>query len=182
MSTPNGGNPFTQWMNLLTSAPNQAAKQWETWVTEQMDRFVRSEPFLERMGKTMAGSFQFKAQLDRLMEQNLRAMRVPTLGDLTAVFGRIDELERRIDTLDDALEGIARTQKAILARLDAAAGVPAEAPEPKARPRRAASTPKTAPKAAGPKTAKASPAPKAAKAAKAPEADAPTTPSTESPA
>lgn len=151
MSTQNGGNPFVQWMNTLSSAPNQAVKQWEGWFTEQMDRLVRSESFLERAGKAMTGSFQFKAQLDRLMEQNLRAMRVPTVGDVSAVFGRIDEIERRIDALDETLDGIARAQTLILSRLEALeAPAPAAEAKPAAKKAPAKRRAKAAPKKSTP--------------------------------
>jgi hypothetical protein len=122
MSQPDAG-PFAQWVNLLTSGPTQAMRQWETWMGQQLDRFVRSEPFLERVGKALEGSFHAKAALDRALDQSLRNLRVPPMGDLLDLFRRMDDLERGVDQLGarlaDAEATAADRHRALLAALAA---------------------------------------------------------------
>ncbi|MCA9545347.1 MAG: hypothetical protein KC613_13175 [Myxococcales bacterium] len=157
MSDPNGG-VFGQWMKMV-NMPADAMKHWEGWLGQQLDRVVRSESFLDRAGKAMEGSLIFKARMDKAMEQSLHNLRVPTLGDVQAVFGRVDELERQLDAIRDRLDGMAKAQQTVLDRLAALESTLA-APAPKTE---AKAAPKAAPKAeakAAPK-AQAKPAPKA---------------------
>jgi hypothetical protein len=136
MSAPQTDGPFAQWRSLLTTGPTNAMKQWEGWLGQQLDKFVRSETFLERMGKAMEGSFQFKAAMDRAMDASLRNLRVPPMGDLLDVFKRLDAVERGIDQLgrrfedvNARLDALAAGQAQVLAALQALAGqaAPAEA-------------------------------------------------------
>lgn len=145
-SSGGGSNPFSQLFGAFNAfAGGNAAKSWETWFGGQLDRFVRSEQFLGQMGKALEGSMLFKAQMDRLLEQSLRSMRMPALSDLEAVHQRLDEMERRLEAMAE--------------RLDAVAPPPVARKAPARTPKPAASKPKAAaPKAAEPKVA----APKAA--------------------
>lgn len=76
------------------------AEQSQKWWSERIDRFVRSDGFLSQVGRAMEGSLVFKAQMDRWIEQSLRAMRLPTTGDIDLVFQRLDALERRLDAIE----------------------------------------------------------------------------------
>lgn len=93
-------SPWSAWFNALNRAPS--LEQSQRWLAERMDKFVRSDAFLSQVGKAMEGSLVFKAQMDRWMEQSLRAMRLPTTGDLDLIFQRLDDLERRLDRIERA--------------------------------------------------------------------------------
>lgn len=121
MSAPQTEGPFAQWVSLITTGPTNAMKQWEGWFGQQLDKFVRSETFLERMGKAMEGSFQFKAAVDRALDSSLRNLRVPPMGDLLDVFKRLDAVERGIDQLGRRFEDVNDRFEDVTARLDALA-------------------------------------------------------------
>lgn len=106
----NGGptNPFAAFFGAMPKSPQM--KQWETWLGQQIDRFVRNESFLGQMGKAMESSMVFKAHYDRVLEQSLRSMRLPTRTDLDEVHKRLDELDRRLDGVVDKLDALARAQ------------------------------------------------------------------------
>lgn len=132
MSAERGGegapsNPWLQWMKGLGQA-TPAFEAWESWISGQLERLVRSDTFLGQMGKALEGSFLLKSQADRFLEQSLRQLRLPTTGDLDAVHARLDELERRLD--------------GVIERLDALAGkAPAAPAAPKAPRRRKSAEP-----------------------------------------
>lgn len=92
-------NPFLQWFQSF-SQPTEAVKGFEEWLAGQLDKVARSEAFLGQMGQVLGQSFQVKAQMDRLMEQSLRNLRLPTLGDVEGLHKRLDALERRLDDLE----------------------------------------------------------------------------------
>ncbi|MEZ4473677.1 MAG: poly(R)-hydroxyalkanoic acid synthase subunit PhaE [bacterium] len=93
------GNPFLQWMQAL-GQPGDAMKTWEEWLSGQLEKVSRNEAFLGQMGRILGDSFQVKAQMDRLMEQSLRGLRLPTQSDVEGLHTRLDALERRLDDLE----------------------------------------------------------------------------------
>jgi hypothetical protein len=52
-------NPFAAFFGAMPKSPQM--KQWEAWLGQQIDRFVRNESFLGQMGKAMESSMVFKA-------------------------------------------------------------------------------------------------------------------------
>ncbi len=80
-------------------------KEWEDQASVWFEKLTRSDSFLENVGKALEGSFVFKAAFDRWMESYLKAMRLPTVGDLEQVHKRLDELERRLDRMDERAGG-----------------------------------------------------------------------------
>ena len=72
-------------------------------MSAHLDRVARSEAFLGQVGRTMEHSFAFKRGFDRLAEQWLRAMRLPSAADLDAVHKRLDQLERLLHDLEERL-------------------------------------------------------------------------------
>ena len=105
-------NPFAQWMKgingLTAGAQSPVFKEWERWLTGQMDRLIRNELFLGQMSKSLESSFMLKQQVDRWVDSSIKAMRLPGLKDIEDLHGRLDSLERRIDRLTDAVEGLER--------------------------------------------------------------------------
>ena len=103
-------NPFAQWMKgingLTAGAQSPVFKEWERWLTGQMDRLIRNELFLGQMSKSLESSFMLKQQVDRWVDSSIKAMRLPGLKDIEDLHGRLDSLERRIDRLTDAVEGL----------------------------------------------------------------------------
>jgi hypothetical protein len=172
-------NPFTQLFGAFNAfAAGNSAKTWETWINGQLDRFVRSDQFLGQMGKALEGSMLFKAQMDRMFEQSLRSMRMPALSDFEAVHKRLDEMERRLDTVIDRLDAQAprpAAKKAAPAKKAPAKKAPAKKAPAKKAPVEATAAAPAAPEKAAPsrraprKAAPAAPTP----AADAPEAAAP---------
>ena len=106
---PNGlKNAWTEWMSGLgglTQGPaGQVYKEWEAWFGTHFEKLARNESFLGQMAKSMENSFLLKSQFDRMMETSVRAMRMPTAGDIEQVHKRLDALERRLDTVLSTLE------------------------------------------------------------------------------
>jgi len=101
-------NAWTQWMSGLAQGGQgpaaQVYREWEQWVGQQFDKLARSETFLGQTSKALEGSFVLKSQFDRALEGSLKAMRMPSAGDLEAVHKRLDALERRLDQIADQLE------------------------------------------------------------------------------
>ena len=111
-------NPFFELFGKLSSQPTEAMKTWEKWMGERFEQLARNESFLGQMGKAMENSFMFKAQIDRMTEEALHNMRLPTLGDVQGLHGRLDELERMIDRLGARLETADAENAALVAKLD----------------------------------------------------------------
>jgi len=103
-------NPFAVWTRLLDNALGDAAgggvyKEWEKWLGTQLDKLARNESFLGQMSKALETSAVFKAQADRMVEASLRAMRMPTQGDLEELHKRLDSLERAVAALQEVRGG-----------------------------------------------------------------------------
>ncbi len=111
-------NPFFELFGKLSSQPAEAMKTWEKWMGERFEQLARNESFLGQMGKAMENSFTFKAQLDRMTEETLHNMRLPTLGDVQGLHGRLDELERMLDKLSARLATADAENAALVAQLD----------------------------------------------------------------
>lgn len=79
------------------------SKTWEKWAGERFEQLSRSDLFLAQVTRGMEGSFAFKRLFDRMAEQWLKTMRLPTASDLDAVHKRLDGIERRLDALDERL-------------------------------------------------------------------------------
>jgi hypothetical protein len=102
-------NPFSQWLNGLSGLGQglggdlyrQIYKDWEQWFGAQFDKLARSDAFLEQVGKTLEGTLFARTAMNRWLEQSIKAMRLPTLGDLESIHKRLDEIERRLDALAD---------------------------------------------------------------------------------
>jgi len=103
MSAGERRNPLLDMLGKL-GQPTEAMKIWESWLTEQFDGLARNDRFLGQMGKAMEGSMLFRAQFNRLVEQSLHNMRLPSLGDVEALHGRLDESERMVERLTERLE------------------------------------------------------------------------------
>ncbi len=97
-------NPFLQWFQSF-GQPAEAVKGFEEWLAGQLDKVARNEAFLGQMGQMLGQSFQVKAQMDRLMEQSLRNLRLPTQGDVEGLHKRLDALERRLDDMEGRAGG-----------------------------------------------------------------------------
>lgn len=78
---------------------------WEKWAAERFEQLARSDLFLTQVGKGMESSMAFKRVFDRMAEQSLKAMRMPSTGDFDAVHKRLDEIERRLDAIEARGEG-----------------------------------------------------------------------------
>lgn len=111
--------PFTRLIEGLGKRPGDAMRLWETWLGTQLDQLSRNNRFLGQMGKAMEGSMLFRATLNRMVEEYLHGLRMPTLGDVQGVHGRLDELERVLDRLDARLDAFEAQSDALAARLDA---------------------------------------------------------------
>ncbi len=110
---PNGlKNAWTEWMsglgNLTQGPAGQVYKEWEAWFGTQFEKLAKNETFLGQTAKSMENSFLLKSQFDRMMETSVRAMRMPTAGDIEQVHKRLDELERRLDAVLTRLEAAGR--------------------------------------------------------------------------
>ncbi|MFN3201060.1 MAG: hypothetical protein ACE366_21850, partial [Bradymonadia bacterium] len=73
-----GFNPFTQWMQglngltqNLTQNQSPIFKEWEQWLSGQVDRLIRNEAFLGQMSKSLESSFVFKQQVDRWVDASI---------------------------------------------------------------------------------------------------------------
>lgn len=119
-------NPFFELFGKLSSQPTEAMKTWEKWLGERFEQLARNENFLGQMGKAMGGSFAFKAQIDRVTEETLHNMRLPTLGDMQTLHGRLDELERMLDRMTTRLAASDAENAALVGKLDAFATQNAE--------------------------------------------------------
>lgn len=102
-SSDGAGSPWAAWRDVLNRGFSAGSfEESQRWLSERIDRFVRSDAFLSQVGKAMEGSLVFKTYMDRWMEQSLRAMRLPTSADMDLMFARLDALERRLDAIERA--------------------------------------------------------------------------------
>lgn len=111
-------NPLFELFGKLASQPTEAMKTWEKWLAGRFDELARNESFLGQMGKAMEGSMLFRAQMNRMTEETLHNMRLPTLGDIEGLHGRLDEIERMIDRLVRRIETADAENAALVAKLD----------------------------------------------------------------
>jgi hypothetical protein len=106
------GGPWAQWFNGFSSLGQGAGgdlyrtilKDWEGWFGAQFEKMARSETFLEQVGKTLEGTLFARAQANRWLEQSIKAMRLPSVGDMEEVHKRLDAIERRLDAITERLE------------------------------------------------------------------------------
>jgi len=111
-------NPVFELLGKLGSQPAEAMKTWEAWLGERFEQLARNESFLGQVGKAMERSFMFKAQMDRMTEETLHTMRLPTRGDVQAIHGRLDELERMIDRLTAGLAAAEAQSASLVVELE----------------------------------------------------------------
>lgn len=109
-------NPWAQWLNGLSGLGQgaggdlykQIVKDWEGWFGTQFEKLARSEAFLEQVGRALETTLSARTQGNRWLEQSIKAMRLPTTGDLEEMHKRLDGIDRRLDAIGDrlaALEG-----------------------------------------------------------------------------
>lgn len=110
--------PFANLLEGLGKRPGDALRLWETWAATQFDQLARNGKFLGPMGKAMEGSMLFRASVNRMVEESMHQMRMPTLGDVQGLHARLDELERTLDRLDSRLDRFAAQSDALAGRLD----------------------------------------------------------------
>lgn len=92
--------PFTRLIEGLGKRPGDAMRLWETWLATRFDQLARNSRFLGQMGKAMEGSMLIRASVNRLVEESMHNLRLPTLGDVQGLHQRLDEMERVLDRLD----------------------------------------------------------------------------------
>lgn len=95
--------PFTRLIEGLGKRPGDAMRLWETWLGTRFDQLARNSRFLGQMGKAMEGSMLIRASVNRLVEESMHNLRMPTLGDVQGLHQRLDEMERVLDRLDGRL-------------------------------------------------------------------------------
>lgn len=95
--------PFTRLIEGLGKRPGDAMRLWETWLGTRFDQLARNSRFLGQMGKAMEGSMLIRASVNRLVEESMHNLRLPTLGDVQGLHQRLDEMERVLDRLDSRL-------------------------------------------------------------------------------
>jgi hypothetical protein len=104
-----GGKGLMDWLselgNLAQGPASQIYKDWEKWLAQSFEKLSRNESFLGQMAKALEGTFVLKIHVDRMLENSIKAMRLPTQGDLETVHARLTEIERRLDSLREQMEG-----------------------------------------------------------------------------
>lgn len=130
-----GSNPWTQWMSgfaqLGQGPAGKVYKEWESWFSQHFDRLARNESFLAQISKALEGSFVMKSQMDRWVDASIKSMRLPSARDVEAVHERLNDIERRMASLGDRFEMMARAVEVALEAADAP-DAPAEAEAPDA--------------------------------------------------
>lgn len=86
-------------------------KQWydatsETW-TQVIGEVMTSERFMEANRQFIETYTSAVRSSNRLTEQLLQSMQLPTRSDIARVAGLVVSLEEKVDTIEDALEGLA---------------------------------------------------------------------------
>lgn len=119
MSADDRKNPLFELFGKLSSQPTEAMKTWEKWLAGRFDQLARNDRFLGQMGKAMESSMLLRASINRMMEQSLHNMRLPSLGDVEGLHGRLDQIERTLDRLTRQLESADADNTRLVARLDA---------------------------------------------------------------
>jgi hypothetical protein len=139
MSTDTGekkaGGPWAQWLNGFSGLGQGAGgdlyrtilKDWEGWFGTQFEKMARSEAFLEQVGKALEGTMLARSQANRWLEQSIKAMRLPSTGDMEEVHKRLDAIERRLDAITERLERAERPKAPAAPKRPAPKGEPVDA-------------------------------------------------------
>jgi hypothetical protein len=106
MASAGFGQPFGAAQDSAMHAMRQAF--FDAW-QRQCEQFMRSEPFLDAMKRSMDGAMAFREQVGKFLTKALNEGQVPTTSDIDSILRVLQTLDQR---LVNRIEGLS-------ARLDA---------------------------------------------------------------
>ena len=110
------------WMKNNEALMKQWAESWEKLLGQKLDGLVRDEKFVSEMARAIAATMSGKSVAQRMMDETMANMNLPTRSDMVKVLQKLTDLEERVLELTERLEDL---EPALAARR--------EAPAPKTR-------------------------------------------------
>lgn len=98
-------DPSLMWrpmMDAWAKAINQSGASEET-----------AKAMLEQMNRYMEASTPMQQQMEKMFEQSLRQMNMPTRGELASLSERLTNIEMRLDDQDAKLDDVLKELKAV---------------------------------------------------------------------
>lgn len=118
-------NPVTSFLQALGSLADASTlqgkglKMWEDAMTGGFNRLANNDLFLNQVGRAMERSFLMKAHANQSMETALKAMRIPSAGELEEVHALSSQIDGKLDALGCQLEVLMERIEALDRRLEA---------------------------------------------------------------
>ena len=89
--------------NMKALDPLGLYETFEKASTAWFDAWSKSPAFLGAMGKTLEAQMGMKSGTDKMVETFCETWKIPTIKDLESLQDKVNELEDRVSTLEEAL-------------------------------------------------------------------------------
>ncbi len=106
------------WMKSNEALMKQWAEAWEKMLGQKLDGLVRDEKFVSEMARAIAATMSGKSVAQRMMDETMAHMNLPTRSDMVKVLQKLTDLEERVLELTERLEDL---EPALAARREARA-------------------------------------------------------------
>jgi hypothetical protein len=82
----------------------QNVQFWDLLMRQYAEGLLRNQQFLDLTGRAVESTFQFRQQIDQLVEAALATMQLPTRGDLDRALHKLNELEGQLRDLHEKVD------------------------------------------------------------------------------
>lgn len=89
-------NPFDLGRNMMEA--------WEKSMAEMLEKLTHDEAFVKQMSQSLTGGLDLRRQMQAHIEEQMKALNLPTRGDLERLSGYLQRIEQRQLDLEDRLE------------------------------------------------------------------------------
>lgn len=93
-----------EWMKNNEAMMKQWSEAWEKMIGQKLDGLVRDEKFVSEMSRAIAATMSGKSVAQRMMDDTMAQMNLPTRTDIVKVLQKLTDLEERVLELSERLE------------------------------------------------------------------------------
>lgn len=93
-----------EWMKNNEAMMKQWSEAWEKMIGQKLDGLVRDEKFVSEMSRAIAATMSGKSVAQRMMDETMAQMNLPTRTDMVKVLQKLTDLEERVLELTERLE------------------------------------------------------------------------------